>query len=87
MSNAILAYRRGDYASIWRTAVVFNIPASTLQDRLKNRKSRIELKESQLLLTLVEEQSFKDWIVRASRLANPIGLPLLIELASEIVKN
>jgi len=40
IQNAIAAYRRGDYASISRTSAIFNIPSSTLRNRLYKVKTQ-----------------------------------------------
>jgi len=40
IQNAIAAYRRSDYASISRTLAIFNIPSSTLRNRLYKVKTR-----------------------------------------------
>jgi predicted DNA-binding protein YlxM (UPF0122 family) len=42
VQNAIAAYQNGDYPSISKIASIFSIPTSTLQDRLKKAKTRIQ---------------------------------------------
>jgi hypothetical protein len=44
---AITAYKRGDYMSISRTSRVFNIPRSTLRERIFTRKPRKESYKNQ----------------------------------------
>jgi len=38
--NAIAAYRCGDYMTLQRTLAIFNIPLSTLLDRVRKVKTR-----------------------------------------------
>ena len=47
IQNAIAAYTHGDYASISRTLAIFNIPSSTLLDRLYKAKMRKQSYEKQ----------------------------------------
>jgi predicted DNA-binding protein YlxM (UPF0122 family) len=56
VQNAIAAYRNGDYPSISKIASIFSIPTSTLQDRLKKAKTRIQSHEKQQILSSIEEE-------------------------------
>jgi hypothetical protein len=69
---------------IRRSALVFQIPYSTLQDRFQNRKTRKECHVSQQILTPIEESTLENWIYRAAKLGAPITLKLVKILASEI---
>ena len=40
IEDAIASYKRSDYTSISRTSAIFNIPSSTLSDRLRKVKTR-----------------------------------------------
>ena len=42
VTNALNALVNGEYQSIRKAVLVFQIPYSTLQSRLRKRKSRIE---------------------------------------------
>jgi hypothetical protein len=87
LQAAIAAYKRGDYASISRTSRVFNIPRSTLYDRIQKPSSKIQGYTKQQLLSPIEEETLENWIYRAAKLGTPISLRLLIILAEEIQKN
>ena len=87
IQSAIAAYRRGDYASISRTSAIFNIPPSTLSDRLRKAKTRKQSHEKQQLLSTIEEEELVAWITNASKLGVPTPLPLVKNLAKEIRAN
>ena len=87
IQSAIAAYRRGDYASISRTSAIFNIPPSTLSDRLRKAKTRKQSHEKQQLLSTIEEEELVAWITNASKLGVPTPLPLVKNLAKEICTN
>ena len=56
IQNAIIAFRRGDYTTLGRTSTIFNIPPSTLLDRLRKFKTRNQSHEKQQLLSTIEEE-------------------------------
>jgi hypothetical protein len=84
VQNAIAAYRFGEYPSISQIASRFSIPTSTLQNRLKKVKIRIQSHEKQQILTSIEEEELAIWISNASKLGVPTLLPLVKVLAEEI---
>lgn len=87
VQNAIATYRRGDYASISRTSAIFNIPRTTLSDRLRKVKIQKESYEKQQLLSTIEEEELVAWITNASKLGVPTPLTLVKNLAEEIEAN
>ena len=87
IQNAVVAYKRGDYASISRTSAIFNIPRTTLLFRLQNNKTRKQGYEKQQLLSTIEEEELVAWITNASKLGVPTPLPLIKNLAEEIRAN
>ena len=72
VTNSLNALANGEYKSVRRATLVFQIPISTLQDRLHKRKSRNESHISQQILTPIEESTLKNWIYRTARLGAPI---------------
>ena len=84
VTNALNVLANSEYKSVHQAALVFQIPVSTLQDRLYKRKSRNEGHVSQQLLTLIEESTLENWIYRAAKLGAPITLQSVKTLASEI---
>jgi hypothetical protein len=84
ITNALNALVNGEYKSIRRAALVFQIPESTLRYRLQKPKSRKESHVSQQKLTAIEESTLENWIYRAAKLGAPITLKLVKILASEI---
>ena len=56
VQNALAAFRRGDYPTLQHTSTIFNIPSSTLLDRLRKVKTRKQSHEKQQLLSTIEEE-------------------------------
>jgi hypothetical protein len=81
---ALNALVNGEYKSIRKTAIAFQIPPSTLRDRRKKLKSYSESHVSQQLLTPIEETTLENWIYWAAKLGAPVTLQLVKFLASEI---
>jgi len=84
VTNALNALVNGEYKSIRRAVLVFQIPYLTLRYRLQKPKSRKESHVSQQTLTPIKESTLKNWIYRAAKLGAPITLYLVKILASEI---
>jgi hypothetical protein len=84
LTIALAAYRNGEYTSIRKCAYAFNIPASTLSDRLSTRTSYTNLHELQQILSTVEEKALLKAITRLSKSGCPITLLLIRDLAEEI---
>ena len=60
VTNALNALVNGEIKSIRKVAIAFQIPLSTLHDRQKKSKSRIESHVSQQLLTPIEETTLEN---------------------------
>jgi hypothetical protein len=84
VTNALNALVNGEYKSIHRAASVFQIPYSTLRNRVQKPKSRKEGHVSQQILTPIEESTLENWIYRAAKLGAPVTRQLVKILASEI---
>jgi hypothetical protein len=84
VTNALNPLVNGEYKSIDRAALVFQIPISTLRRRFQNRKIRKESHVSQQILTPIKESTLGNWIYGAAKLGAPITLKLVKILASEI---
>jgi hypothetical protein len=84
VTNALNASVNGEYKSIRKAAIAFQIPSSTLHNRRKKSKSRTKSHVSQQLLAPIEETTLENWIYRAAKLGAPITLQLVKILASEI---
>ena len=84
VTNALNALVNGEYKSIRRAALVFQIPELTLRYRLQKPKSRKESHVSQQTLTPIEESILENWIYHAAKLGALITLKLVKILASKI---
>ena len=60
VTNASSALVNGEYQSIRKAAIAFQIPSSTLHNRQKKSKSRTESHVSQQLLTLIKETTLEN---------------------------
>jgi hypothetical protein len=84
ITTALTAYRNGEYTSIRKCAYAFNIPNTTLSERLRSRISRSKSHELQKNLSTAEEETLLKTITRLSKSGLPITLPLTKNLAEEI---
>jgi hypothetical protein len=82
--TALTAYRNGEYPSIRKCAYAFNIPVTTLSNRLSTQTSRNKSHESQQILSTAEEKALLKAIIRLTKSGYPITLPLTRDLAEEI---
>jgi hypothetical protein len=78
VTNALNALVNGEYKSIRRAALVFQISESTLRYRLQKPKSRKESHVSQQTLAPIEESTLENWIYRAVKLGAPMTLKLTL---------
>jgi hypothetical protein len=60
VTNALKALVNSEYKSIYKAAIAFQIPSSTLRDQQKKSKSRIESHVSQQLLTPIEKSTLEN---------------------------
>ena len=84
ITTALTAYRNGEYTSIRKCAYAFDIPNTTLSERLRSRISRSKSLELQTNLSTAEEGTLLKTIVRLSKFGLPITLLLTKNLAEEI---
>jgi hypothetical protein len=82
--TALTAYYNSEYTSIRKCAYAFNIPASTLSNRLLIRTSRSKSHKSQQILSTAEEKTLLKVVTRLSKSGCPITLLLIRDLAKEI---
>jgi hypothetical protein len=59
VTNALNALVNGEYQSVYKAAIAFQIPPSTLHDRQKKSRLRTESHVSQQLLTPIEETTLE----------------------------
>jgi predicted HTH domain antitoxin len=60
---AIYALKKNEISSIRRAAEIFNVPRSTLQDRLNGCQYRIEKRANGYRLSPTQEESLVEWIL------------------------
>jgi predicted HTH domain antitoxin len=60
---AIQAIEKQAKLSIREAARIYDIPRTTLQDRLNGRENRVELRAKSFKLTEIEENSLKEWVI------------------------
>jgi hypothetical protein len=84
VTNVLNSLVNGEYKSIHRAVLVFQIPYSTLRNQIQKPKSRKESHISQQKLTPIKESTLENWIYRAAKLGTPVTRQLVKILASEI---
>ena len=86
ITNAIRAFRNGNYPSISATAVAFDLPKSTLAYRMSGQRvSRQKAHVDQQLLTEAEERALVRWIKRLDDWGFPPRLDMVKEMARMLV--
>jgi hypothetical protein len=84
IESAISAYLTKQYSSIRKAADAFNLPFTTVRDRMAGRNSRIIAHESQQTLSNGEESILIRWITRLTRTGFPASPKLVMEMAEEV---
>lgn len=82
---AINHYRKSNEPSIRASAEKYDLPYSTLRDRLAGSTTRRESHHHQQLLTDYEEKSIVQWILRMDDWGFPPRLCVVKELAQHLV--
>ncbi|KAH0607923.1 uncharacterized protein H6S33_001975 [Morchella sextelata] len=83
---AIERYQTSKDPSIRECAETFNIPYSTLRDRLQGKSSRRDSHRRQQLLSEHEEKSVVAWCIRMDDWGFPLKLSLVKEMAAYLIK-
>ena len=84
VQKAIAAYNSKQLTSIRRTADAFNLPYTTLRDRLTGAISRQQARTMQQNLSSEEEITLVRWITRLTNTGFPASPKLVLEMAEEI---
>src|SRR4051812_3040727 len=85
MQNALSAYRKGEYTSIRDAARAFNIPFTTLRERLAGRTTRHVAHESAQILSNAEERSLAKLITRLTITGFPASPALVVQMAELVL--
>jgi len=86
ITNAVVAFRKGNYPSITATAIAFDIPKSTLAYQLSGQRvSRQKAHVDQQLLTEAEERAVVRWIKRLDDWGFPPRLDMVKGMATMLV--
>jgi DDE superfamily endonuclease/Tc5 transposase DNA-binding domain/helix-turn-helix, Psq domain len=84
INQAVEAYNNGDFKSILATAQHFEVNRNTLTRRVSGHPSRVQARQSQQLLSPVEESVLVKWICQLSCAGHPARHQLIKEMAEEI---
>lgn len=84
IQKAIVALQLKEFKSIRKAAKHFELPKSTLIDRMAGKKSRSETHEMAQILSNAEENTLKRWITRLTITGFPATPMLIKEMANEI---
>jgi DDE superfamily endonuclease/Tc5 transposase DNA-binding domain/helix-turn-helix, Psq domain len=84
IQKAIVALQLKEYKSIRKAAEHFEVPKSTLADRLAGKKTRTQTHEMAQILSNAEENTLVRWISRLTVTGFPATPMLVKEMADEI---
>lgn len=84
IQKAITSWNNREFRSIRATATHFQVPPSTLRERMAGRKARAQAHETAQLLSNAEEKTLARWITRLTSTGFPATPALVIEMAEEI---
>lgn len=78
---------KNDGVSVRSVSKMFNIPRSTLQDKLLSRYKGTGNYGAPTVLSLEEEEKIVDWIVYLGELGFPVTKVQLIETVTKLISN
>lgn len=73
---ALQAYKKGQVSSLRKASVLYDVPHSTLHDRLKGRTTREHAQERNRKLSVTEEITLTQWILSMDERGKPPPLEL-----------
>src|SRR6266513_2727052 len=79
---AIDAYKQGQFSSFRAAASTYDVPRSTAQQRVKGIKPKRSSIASNRRLTLVQEESLKQWIPSMDQRGMPPRIATVWQMAS-----
>ena len=83
---AIQAFKNGDISSISLAARTFNVPRTTLRDRLSGRTERYTTRANLQKLTESEEESLQKWILSIDSRGSPPRPSMVREMADLLLQ-
>ena len=84
---AIIALDNNEFQSIRKAALHFQVPRSTLGNRIKGRPTRSQANDHGQILNKPEEGTLLRWVKRLKATGFPISPALLKEMAQEVLEN
>ena len=84
IQEAVSGVLNGTFQSGYQAAVAFNLPPSTVYDRLNQKPSRVVARQSQQNLSPAEEQALAKWIQDSGRTGYPVRHATVREMAEAI---
>jgi len=79
---AIQAIEKGDVLSIRRAAHYFNVPYTTLHQRLRRTPNRVDIRANSHKLTQIEEESLIKWIISIDDRGGALRPSIVREIAN-----
>lgn len=81
----IQAYKRGEFTLVYTTALAYEVPRTTLRDRLKGMQPKLGFVAINRLLTHSEEDSLVQWVLSMDSRDMPPTLEVVRRMASLLV--
>ena len=85
IDSAVRDYRAGIFTSLRKAAEAYEVPRSTLQDRMNGRQPNAIAHSNQQRLTPEQEGFLVDWILEEDSRAQPPSHPRVREMATRIL--
>lgn len=83
---AIQAFKNQEFSNISTTARTFNVPRSTLRDRLSGIQQRATSRANLTKLTAIEEESLRKWIISMDSRGSAPRPSMVREMADLLLK-
>ncbi|CDM38455.1 Probable transposable element [Penicillium roqueforti FM164] len=83
---AIQAFKNQEFSNISTTARTFNVPRSTLRDRLSGIQHRATSRANLTKLTAIEEESLRKWIISMDSRGSAPRPSMVREMADLLLK-
>src|SRR5436853_1040390 len=80
------AYKKGQLSSTRSAARLYNVPKSTLSDRLHGRVARVEIRANGRKLTPTEEEALEIWVLSMDARGYPLRLAGLRDAAKLLLQ-
>jgi len=83
---AIQAYQRGQFSSLTAATTAYDVPHSTVYDRIRGRVARSNTRPKSCKLTQNEEASLEQWIISMDERGLPLRIDTVRQMANLLLQ-